>query len=215
MESSVTKLIRQPPVGRPASPRDKIRTMAEVAAICEQGRARRQIVVQAHGTFDLLHLGHVRHLEAARKLGDMLIVTVTADRFVNKGPGRPVFNARVAGRDACDAANMSIGSQSTMPPTPSARSSASARRSTSRARTTRIPQGDITGKITLERDAVEAHGGKIHFTDEVTFSSTELINRHLNVFEPHIREHLDTLRENGGLDGNLRSHRQRRAITAC
>jgi len=61
------------------------------------------------------------------------------------------------------------------------------------------PDGDITGKITLERDAVEAHGGRIHFTDEVTFSSTELINRHLNIFEPHIREHLDTLRQNGGL----------------
>ena len=51
--------------------------------------------MQAHGTFDLLHLGHVRHLEAARKLGDVLIVTVTADRFVNKGPGRPVFNAEL------------------------------------------------------------------------------------------------------------------------
>src|SRR5438874_1971503 len=47
---------------------------------------------------------------------------------------------------------------------------------------------------------VEAHGGRIHFTDEVTFSSSELINRHVNVFEPHIREHLDTLRQNGGLD---------------
>ncbi len=54
-----------------------------------------KIVVQAHGTFDLLHLGHVRHLEAARKLGDVLVVTVTADRFVNKGPGRPVFNAEL------------------------------------------------------------------------------------------------------------------------
>jgi hypothetical protein len=42
------------------------------------------------------------------------------------------------------------------------------------------PQGDITGKITYERNAVEAHGGCILFTDEVTFSSTELINRHFN-----------------------------------
>jgi bifunctional ADP-heptose synthase (sugar kinase/adenylyltransferase) len=62
------------------------------------------------------------------------------------------------------------------------------------------PQGDITGKITLEREAVETHGGRIQFTDEVMFSSTELINRHINVFEPHIRQHLDTLRQDGGLD---------------
>ena len=37
----------------------------------------------------------------------------------------------------------------------------------------------------------------------MTFSSTELINRHLNVFEPHIREHLDVLRQDGGLDEML------------
>ena len=49
----------------------------------------------------------------------------------------------------------------------------------------------------------------------MTFSSTELINRHLNVFEPHIREHLDTLRQDGGLDELLRADRARRATTAC
>ena len=53
-------------------------------------------VVQAHGTFDLLHVGHVRHLEAAREFGDILVVTLTADRFVNKGPGRPVLAASCA-----------------------------------------------------------------------------------------------------------------------
>src|SRR5215813_5368378 len=72
-------------------PRDKIVTLEDLAAIVQQMRRGGKTVVQAHGTFDLLHLGHVRHLEAACKLGDVLIVTVTADRFVNKGPGRPVF----------------------------------------------------------------------------------------------------------------------------
>ena len=65
------------------------------------------------------------------------------------------------------------------------------------------PQGDITGKILTEREAVEAHGGCIHFTDEATFSSTELINRHFNVFEPHVREHLAQLRDGGGLEEML------------
>ena len=102
MDSSVTKLIPQPPVGRSPSPRDKVRTLAEVAAACEQARRAGQTVIQAHGTFDLLHLGHVRHLEAARKLGDVLIVTVTADRFAPRCWPR---------------SNMSIGSPSTMPPT--------------------------------------------------------------------------------------------------
>jgi len=47
--------------------------------------------VLAHGCFDLLHLGHIRHLTEARKLGDKLIVSVTSDRFVNKGKNRPRF----------------------------------------------------------------------------------------------------------------------------
>lgn len=50
-------------------------------------------IVQAHGCFDLLHLGHIRHLEAAKEAGDWLVVTITADRYISKGPGRPVFTA--------------------------------------------------------------------------------------------------------------------------
>src|SRR5579864_6873284 len=198
MDSSVAKLIPQPPVGRSPSPRDKVRTLAEVAAACEQARRAGQTVVQAHGTFDLLHLGHVRHLEAARKLGDVLIVTVTADRFVNKGPGRPVFSAElraemlatleyvdwVAVNDAADAVSAIERIRPTI---------------YIKGQDYQNPEGDITGKITLEREAVEAHGGRLHFTDEAVFSSSELINRHLNVFEPHIRDHLDTLRCGGGL----------------
>ena len=49
-------------------------------------------LVLCHGVFDVLHLGHVRHLQRARAMGDSLIVTVTPDRFVSKGDGRPVFN---------------------------------------------------------------------------------------------------------------------------
>jgi rfaE bifunctional protein nucleotidyltransferase chain/domain len=47
--------------------------------------------VLAHGCFDLLHLGHIRHLQEARALGDRLVVSVTADEYVSKGLGRPRF----------------------------------------------------------------------------------------------------------------------------
>lgn len=46
-----------------------------------------------HGCFDILHAGHLRHFEAARRLADFVVVTVTPDEFVNKGPNRPVFSA--------------------------------------------------------------------------------------------------------------------------
>src|SRR5262249_42213302 len=76
----------------PTTPLEKIMTVQEVAAVVQRMRQAGKTVVHAHGTFDLLHVGHVRHIKAASDLGDVLVVTVTADRFVNKGPGRPVFN---------------------------------------------------------------------------------------------------------------------------
>lgn len=46
--------------------------------------------VLCHGCFDVLHIGHVRHLQAARDMGDALIVSITAAEFITK-PGRPIF----------------------------------------------------------------------------------------------------------------------------
>ena len=45
-----------------------------------------------HGVFDLLHIGHIKYLQEAKSKCDILIVTLTQDKFVNKGPGRPAFN---------------------------------------------------------------------------------------------------------------------------
>jgi rfaE bifunctional protein nucleotidyltransferase chain/domain len=198
LEFSAAKLIHQANSSTSRGPRDKVRTLSEVASIAGQLRGSGKIVIHAHGTFDLLHLGHIRHLEAARQLGNVLIVTVTADRFVNKGPGRPVFNAETRAEMLATLAYVDWVVINDAPDSISAieriRPSIYVK-----GQDYQNPQGDITGKITLERNAVESHGGRIHFTDEVTFSSTELINRHLNVFEPHIREHLDTLRQDGGL----------------
>ena len=49
------------------------------------------IIVLANGCFDLLHPGHVMHLQEARRLGTFLVVSLTLDEHVNKGPGRPVW----------------------------------------------------------------------------------------------------------------------------
>lgn len=48
-------------------------------------------MVLANGVFDFLHYGHIQHLQWAKKLGDRLVVSLTADAHVNKGPRRPVF----------------------------------------------------------------------------------------------------------------------------
>ena len=49
------------------------------------------IIGLCHGVFDVLHYGHIRHLRAARAMCDELVVSLTADQFVNKGPNKPVF----------------------------------------------------------------------------------------------------------------------------
>lgn len=198
MERSAPKRVTASAPEAAPSPRDKIRSIEELGTISAQSRAAGQVVVHAHGTFDLLHLGHVRHLEAARKLGDILIVTVTADRFVNKGPGRPVFNGSLRAEMLATLEYVDWVGVNESPDAVSALERI-APSIYIKGQDYQNPQGDVTGKIMLERDAVERHGGRIHFTDEVTFSSTELINRHLNIFEPHVRGHLDTLRQDGGL----------------
>ena len=49
-------------------------------------------IVLCHGVFDLIHIGHIKHFKEAKNNGDYLIVSVTSDKFVNKGSGRPIFN---------------------------------------------------------------------------------------------------------------------------
>jgi rfaE bifunctional protein nucleotidyltransferase chain/domain len=200
MEPGALKFPRVAPAPEPVAsgPRDKVRTVDEIAAVVQQLARAGKTVVQAHGTFDLLHLGHVRHLEAARKHGDVLVVTLTADRFVNKGPGRPVFTEILRAEMLATLQYVDWVAINESPDAVNAIERIKPHIYI-KGQDYQNPEGDVTGKITNEREAVEAHGGRLEFTDEVTFSSTELINRHLNVFEPHIRDHLDSLRRDGGL----------------
>jgi rfaE bifunctional protein nucleotidyltransferase chain/domain len=71
--------------------REKILELEDLALTVHQAQASNKVVAMCHGCFDILHMGHVRHFETARAMADILVVTVTQDRFVNKGPSRPVF----------------------------------------------------------------------------------------------------------------------------
>src|SRR5947208_4306770 len=70
---------------------NKIKRLKDLANTLEKLRGGGKKIVHCHGVFDLLHIGHIKHLEAARKRGDLLVVTLTPDRYVNKGPHRPAF----------------------------------------------------------------------------------------------------------------------------
>ena len=70
----------------------KIVKLKELSDRCEKLRSAGKKIVATNGCFDLLHLGHVRYLQAARALGDLLIVGLNGDRSVHalKGAGRPI-----------------------------------------------------------------------------------------------------------------------------
>jgi rfaE bifunctional protein nucleotidyltransferase chain/domain len=180
--------------GAPATAREKIRGIEELARMADETRASGGEVVLAHGVFDLLHMGHVRHLEAARSEGDLLIVTLTADRYVNKGPGRPVFPEltraeMVAALRCVDGVGISNWSTAEgvlrfIRPTIMVKGQDYANEA-----------DDITGGIRRERELVESFGGRIVFTDDITDSSSSLINRHLNVYDSEVTDYLAGLRE--------------------
>jgi len=81
----------------PTLARDKITTLAVLAARMDRVRRAGQVIVFTNGCFDLLHVGHLRCLEQARSLGDRLIVAINLDASVRraKGPDRPILPARV------------------------------------------------------------------------------------------------------------------------
>ncbi len=182
--------------GGGSAARSKIRRLDELAALADQARREGRGVVLAHGVFDLLHLGHVRYLEAARRLGDMLVVTVTADPFVNKGPSRPVFTeqlrAEMLGALGCvdwvavNHAPTAVNVIELLRPDVYVKGVEY-----------KNVENDLTGKIVEEQEAVARHGGRIEFIDDITFSSSSLINQHMAIGDPKARVYLDELRQRG------------------
>ena len=77
------------------SDRNKLKTLKGLIPVVEKLRRRGKKIVFANGCFDLLHVGHVRYLNGAKSLGDVLIVGINGDRSVRrlKGKGRPLMPA--------------------------------------------------------------------------------------------------------------------------
>lgn len=76
---------------KPFSPRFGQLGIEQMTDRIRECRTMGATVGLCHGCFDILHFGHLRHLESAARDCDVLIVSVTADRHVNKGPKRPIF----------------------------------------------------------------------------------------------------------------------------
>ena len=170
----------------------KILSLEALSEVLEIHRGNKTIV-QCHGCFDLLHIGHIRHFTEAKAMGDILVVTITPDRFVNKGPGRPAFKEdlrleAVASLDCVDyvALNEWQTAENTLATVkpdiyckgPEYRSSTA----------------NSNDFIAVEKKIVEDHGGRMAFTEDLTFSSSNLINNYMPVFSPEVTEFLAGIR---------------------
>jgi rfaE bifunctional protein nucleotidyltransferase chain/domain len=172
---------------------NKIRKVDELAKVLSGLRGEGKKIVHCHGVFDLLHIGHIKHLEAARKLGDALVVTLTPDRFVNKGPHRPAFPERLRAEALASLVCVDYVAINEWP---------TAVETISRLRPTFYVKGivreagkrDHTTAIQEEENAVKAAGGQLVLTDEETFSASTLINRFMDVFGPETKAFLEEFR---------------------
>lgn len=175
----------------PISHRQKIKTFDELAARLVMLRASGTRVVHCHGVFDLLHIGHIRYLQKARGLGDVLVVTLTPDRFVNKGPHRPAFTEELR----CDAlAALDCVDFVTINLWPTASEAIRALRPLIYAKGAEYRDNKTPELLQEEHVAAEVEC-RVEFISEVTSSSSHLINSHLSLFSPDVEQYLQSLRQ--------------------
>jgi rfaE bifunctional protein nucleotidyltransferase chain/domain len=176
----------------------KLHSLEDLAAVLERLRAAGKRVVHCHGVFDLLHIGHVRHFEQAKQLGDVLVVTLTPDRFVNKGVGRPAFPETLRAEFLA-----SLGCVDYV----AVNHWASAVETIRLLKPAVFAKGsefrglaDTIGHVSREAEAVREVGGEIAFTDDIVYSSSGLINQFLSPYPDAVRDYLAAFAARHGAD---------------
>ena len=154
----------------------KIHDLDDLTVIVEDLKTESKTVVHCHGCFDLMHPGHIKYFQAAKRMGDILIVTVTPDEYVDKGPNRPVFNQqlRVESIAALECVDfVSVNKWKT------------AENTLRRLKPDIYVKGqefenleDKTGKLQKEFRVMDEIGAEMRFTHDIVFSSTALLNEH-------------------------------------
>lgn len=156
--------------------KNKVIGLKDLAKKVQELKAQGKIVVHCHGCFDLMHPGHIKYFQAAKDMGDVLIVTVTPDAFIDKGPGRPVFNQDLRAESIAALECVDLVAINEWP---------TAEDTLRLLRPNIYVKGqefekleDKTGKIQKESKVIEEIGAQLRFTHEIVFSSTKLLNKY-------------------------------------
>ena len=152
--------------------KDKIKTSEELRKIVENLKKQNKIIVTTNGVFDILHLGHIKYLEKAKKLGDVLIVAVNSDSSVKqiKGPRRPINNqkARAEVLSALGFVDHIVIFNETVP----------IKILSEIKPNIHVKGGDYKIEKIIEKGIVEKNNGKIVLIPEIKgYSTTDLINK--------------------------------------
>jgi rfaE bifunctional protein nucleotidyltransferase chain/domain len=155
----------------------KVMEIEDLAEKVRALQAEGKRIVHCHGCFDLMHPGHIKYFQASKKMGDVLVVTVTPDMYVDKGPDRPVFEQDLRAESIAALECVDYVAVNKWP---------TAEETLRLLRPDFYVKGqefknleDKTGKIQREYEIVKEIGAEMRFTHEIVFSSTELINKHL------------------------------------
>jgi len=181
---------------------EKIKTLDELAEIVVDLKRQGKKIVHCHGVFDLLHYGHILHFISSKRQGDILIITVTPDRFVKKGPERPFFNEEIrlrhlAALECVDyvALNKWETAVETIiqlkPDIYSKGKEVLANANVDEIKEETSAQSNLSAEIKV----LESFGGKLHLTDEVTFSSSHIINQITTAIPDETKEDLRGLKQ--------------------
>ena len=153
----------------------KIKTPDELAELVGR-RPRRRTVIMCHGTFDIVHPGHLRHLMYAKEKADILVASVTADEHISKGPHRPYVpqELRAANLAAFEFVDYVMIDRNATPI-----ENIGVIQPDFFAKGFEYQTAPLPPRTEEEARALEAYGGEIVFTPgDVVYSSTALITQH-------------------------------------
>lgn len=174
--------------------RQKIVALDDLKTILDNCRTANQSIVHCHGVFDLLHIGHIRYLQQARKMGDILIVTITPDRYVDKGPHRPAFTEDIRAEML---ASLHMVDYVALNAWPTAENTLRLLRPNLYVKGSDFQdvKSDITGKLAREEKVVSEIGAQLAFTDDLVYSSSNLINCYFSSFSEKLQTFLKDFRQ--------------------
>ncbi|MBH30588.1 MAG: transposase [Candidatus Marinimicrobia bacterium] len=172
---------------------DKLLSIDELGQKVASAKAEGQMVVHCHGVFDLLHIGHIKHFEEAKSFGDLLVVTITADANVNKGPNRPAFTTDLRLQALAGLETVDYVAENRWPTAVEAIKLIKPH-IYCKGPDFKNHSDDITGKIVEEEEVVKSLGGEIRYTSDITFSSSNLLNRFSDIYSNTQKSFIEQLR---------------------